>query len=144
MDGLPEVTTTTPTLIVIASAISIIVGMFLNKGLDAYLKYRADARKDKDADNQRADKGYEFVIGKLTQQCETQDKEIDDLRKRELECIKNQGVLEGRIAALESRLKAIEARNNYLEQKYGSDSTEEIRRKFKAQQQDLEDKRNAG
>lgn len=144
MDGLPEVTATTPTIIVIASAVSMIMGMFLNKGLEAYLKYRADTRKDKDADNQRADKGYEFVIGKLTQQCETQDKEIDDLRRKELECIRNQGILEGRIAALESRLKVVEARNNYLEKKHGSDSPEEIRRKFKEHQQDLEDKREAG
>ena len=96
---------------IVSAALGGLLTFLSTKGVDAFLKVRADARKDRDAkrsEEVEADSRLEAVnsamIADLKYQVKEILKELKDVQAQHLECEKNHSRLDGLMTAMNSEL----------------------------------------
>lgn len=99
----------TPTEIAtLTAAISTPIAAFLTwlstKGVDAYLKVKADARKDVEAEDKHMEDANTRLIAKLESQVESILTELKEVRSEHIECVKNYAEIKGQMTAMGTEL----------------------------------------
>lgn len=87
----------------ISGGIGTVIGIALTRGIDAIVKYRKQMRDECNADDDRADNSYKFVVAQLTARVEHLEKEVVEVRKAYDSEVRRAEKLQARVEFLERR-----------------------------------------
>lgn len=88
----------------VTTPIASLLTLAATKGVDAYVKVRKTQTDESHYEDQRIDENWRLLVGKQEGRLEKLEADLEYSREQHLECIKNQGRLEGRIEELERRV----------------------------------------
>lgn len=103
MEG-PSVTTIVSATVAISAPVTAILTLLLTRGVDALLKIRKDSREGEAQDIAREESEYKFLIVELKAVVTSLQIELKAVHAEHLHCVKNTGILEGRVMQMESEL----------------------------------------
>jgi hypothetical protein len=103
MEGISNTTIVASTL-AIATPLTAILTLLLTRGVDALLKLRKDAREGDAEESVREESEYKFLIAELKAVVTSLQSELKEIHAEHLHCVKNTGILEGRVMQMEHEL----------------------------------------
>jgi predicted nucleic acid-binding Zn-ribbon protein len=102
------------TISVITAGLGAIFGIACTKGIDAYLKYRADKREDvklldvrEDQERDKEDNTLRFIIGRQDARIEKLENELREIHGQHNECEKKYAALSARLDRTERDVASV-------------------------------------